>query len=43
MYGDKHCWECSAGNSKVLKDNKIYKVAEAEDEYSETELRIYDN
>ena len=42
-YGDKHSWECSAKNSEVLRSHKIYKVAEAENETSEIELRVYDN
>lgn len=42
MYGIKHCWECSENNSKVLRENNIYHVAEAEDECSEIILR-YDS
>ena len=40
LYGDKHCFECSSNNSRLLRENKIYKVAEPESEDSEQELRI---
>lgn len=40
MYGDKHCFECSASNNKLLRENKIYNIAEPESETSEVELRL---
>jgi len=40
MYGDDHCFECSVKNSELLRKNKIYKLAEAESEYSEIALRV---
>jgi hypothetical protein len=39
MFGDTHCFECSEKNSLILKNNKIYKLAESESETSEEELR----
>ena len=41
LHGEEHCWECSKKNLKVLKDNKIFKVAEAETDVSAIELRLY--
>jgi len=40
LYGDAHCYECSSLNAKTLRSNKIYKVAEPEDEYSGEQLRF---
>lgn len=40
LYGDKHCYECSQKNAKMLRDNKIYHIAEPEDSFSEVNLRI---
>ena len=40
LYGDKHCWECSKNNLKILKYNKIYHLAEPENEISEIELKL---
>jgi len=39
LFGDKHCFECSTKNAKILKDNKIFHIAEPEDEESEIEMR----
>jgi MoaA/NifB/PqqE/SkfB family radical SAM enzyme len=39
-FGDKHCWECSKNNSKILSDNKIYRLAEAESDTSELALHL---
>lgn len=41
LYGEKHCWECSKKNLAVLRNNKIFNVAEAETDVSATELRLY--
>ena len=40
LYGSKHCFECSESNSKILRENKIYKLAESENETSEDALRL---
>ena len=40
IYGDSHCWECSVNNSKILRESKIYRIAEGEDEESEEELYV---
>lgn len=41
LYGEQHCWECSSKNLVVLRNNKIFNVAEPESEDSEVELRLY--
>jgi hypothetical protein len=41
LYGEKHCWECSKKNLTVLRNNRIFNVAEPEDEESATDLRLY--
>jgi MoaA/NifB/PqqE/SkfB family radical SAM enzyme len=41
IYGESHCWECSNKNLTVLRNNKIFNVAEPETEDSETPMRIY--
>jgi len=41
-FGTKHCFECSKKNSELLRRNKIYHLAEPEDEISEIDLRIKD-
>jgi MoaA/NifB/PqqE/SkfB family radical SAM enzyme len=41
LYGESHCWECSKKNLAVLRNNKIFNVAEPEDEESATDLRLY--
>jgi len=41
LYGEEHCWECSNKNLAVLRNNKIFNVAEPEDEESEVNLRLY--
>lgn len=41
LYGESHCFECSTKNKAVLKANMIKNIAEAEDEESETPMRIY--
>jgi MoaA/NifB/PqqE/SkfB family radical SAM enzyme len=43
MYGESHCYECSEKNSNILKEHKIYRLAEAESEDSEIPLRIFEN
>ena len=40
LYGDSHCWECSNKNLSFLKYNKIYHVAEPENEVSEIDLKL---
>jgi len=40
MHGDLDCFECGKKNSKILQRNKIYHLAEAEDEESEIPLRL---
>lgn len=40
LFGDKHCFECSINNTKILKENMIYHIAEPEDESSEMGLRL---
>jgi len=41
LHGEKHCWECSKNNLAVLRNNRIFNVAEPEDEESATDLRLY--
>lgn len=41
FYGESHCFECSANNLNVLRNNKIFNVAEPESEDSEIGLRLY--
>jgi len=41
LHGEQHCWECSQKNLAVLRNNKIFNVAEPEDEDSATNLRLY--
>mgnify|MGYP006282231823 CR=1 FL=1 len=41
LYGESHCWECSNKNLAVLRNNKIFNVAEPETETSEESLRLY--
>ncbi len=40
IYGDSHCWECSKNNEKILRENKIYRISEGEDDISEEELYV---
>jgi len=40
LFEKDHCWECSRKNQKILKENKIYRISEGEDEESEEELYI---
>ena len=40
QFGTSHCFECSLNNSKILKQNKIYRLAEPEDETSELDLHL---
>ena len=39
-FKEEHCFECGNNNAKILRENKIYHIAECEDETSEQELRI---
>jgi len=41
-FGEAHCFECSKKNSELLRRNKIYHLAEPEDETSEIDLRLHD-
>ena len=41
LHGEQHCWECSKKNLAVLRSNRIFNVAEPEDEESATDLRLY--
>jgi MoaA/NifB/PqqE/SkfB family radical SAM enzyme len=41
LYGEKHCFECSSKNLNILRNNKIFNVAEPESEDSEINLRLY--
>lgn len=41
LYGEKHCFECSKKNLAVLRENKIFNVAEPESTDSEIGLRLY--
>jgi len=40
LFENEHCWECSKKNQKILRENKIYRISEGEDEESEEELYI---
>jgi hypothetical protein len=40
-HGEKHCWECSTKNLATLKNNKIFKCAEPENDVSIEPLRLY--
>jgi hypothetical protein len=41
LHGEKHCFECSSKNLNILRNNKIFNVAEPESEDSEINLRLY--
>lgn len=41
LYGESHCWECSQKNASMLRNNKIYSIAESESETSEIPLRLH--
>lgn len=41
LYGEEHCFECSDKNRQMLRQNKIFNVAEAESETSEIQLRLH--
>jgi MoaA/NifB/PqqE/SkfB family radical SAM enzyme len=43
LYGDSHCFECSEKNYDFLRRNKIYKLAEAESDISEKDLKYDSN
>ena len=40
LFGDKHCFECSAKNARVLRDAQIKHIAEPENENSEEDMRL---
>jgi MoaA/NifB/PqqE/SkfB family radical SAM enzyme len=41
LYGEKNCFECSTKNMAILRENKIFNVAEPESEDSELPMRLY--
>jgi len=43
LYGESHCFECHTKNLDTLRRNKIFNVAESENETSEKPLRLYED